>query len=119
MSINTSNKVLPDLSKLEPLDGTNDSHWSQKLLIFLKQLDVDYVLTINLPSDPPAITPPPSNPESSTRPSATATNQVKKDQVIDPKKYAKGNKTVPGHMLNHVSDPMFDLFVAQKSAKSI
>ncbi|KAK4402405.1 Retrovirus-related Pol polyprotein from transposon TNT 1-94 [Sesamum angolense] len=37
-------KALPDLSKLEPLDGTNYKRWSQKLLIFFEQLDVDYVL---------------------------------------------------------------------------
>ncbi|KAL0458633.1 UNVERIFIED_CONTAM: hypothetical protein Slati_0490500 [Sesamum latifolium] len=37
-------KALPDLSKLEPLDETNYKRWSQKLLIFFEQLDVDYVL---------------------------------------------------------------------------
>ncbi|KAA0048161.1 ty1-copia retrotransposon protein [Cucumis melo var. makuwa] len=72
-------------------------------------------------SDPPATTSTSSDPESSTRPSATVAvaDQVKKDQVIDLEKYAKDNKTVRGHLLNHMSDPMFDLFVAQKSAKDI
>ncbi|KAK4381929.1 hypothetical protein Sango_2920000 [Sesamum angolense] len=37
-------KALPDLSKLEPLDGTNYKRWSQKLLIFFEQHDVHYVL---------------------------------------------------------------------------
>ena len=41
-------KTLPNLSKLEPLDGTNYKHWSQKLLIFFKQLEVDCVLFSNL-----------------------------------------------------------------------
>ncbi|KAA0048397.1 ty1-copia retrotransposon protein [Cucumis melo var. makuwa] len=82
MSIKTSNKILPDLSKLEPLDGTNYR-------------------------------------QSSTRPSTTTGDQVKKDQVIDLEKYAKDNKTVRGHLLNHMSDLMFDLFVAQKSVKDI
>lgn len=36
-------KTLPDLSKLEPLDGTNFGSWYQKLLIFFEQLEVDYV----------------------------------------------------------------------------
>ena len=114
MSIKTSNKILPDLSKLEPLDGTNYRRWSQKLLIFFEQLEVDYVLTTDLPSsDPPTTTSTSSDPESSTGPLTTVavTNQVKKDQVIDPEKYAKDNKTVRGHLLNHMSDPMFDLFV--------
>ncbi|KAA0032222.1 ty1-copia retrotransposon protein [Cucumis melo var. makuwa] len=63
MSIKTSNKILPDLSKLEPLDGTN------------------YRPTTSTSSDPGP----------STGPSATAAvaNQVKKDQVIDLEKYAK------------------------------
>ncbi|KAA0062062.1 ty1-copia retrotransposon protein [Cucumis melo var. makuwa] len=122
MSIKTSNKILPDLSKLEPLDGTNYRRWSQKLLIFFEQLEVDYVLTTDLPtSDPPTTTSTSSDPESSTGPltAVAVTDQVKKDQVIDPEKYAKDNKTVRGHLLNHMSDPMFDLFVVQNSAKDI
>ncbi|TYK14227.1 ty1-copia retrotransposon protein [Cucumis melo var. makuwa] len=82
-------------------------------------LEVDYVLTTNLPSNPPTTTPTPFNLESSTGPFATVADQVKKDQVIDPEKHAKDNKTVLGHLLNHMSDLMFDLFVAQKSAKDI
>ncbi|KAA0043125.1 ty1-copia retrotransposon protein [Cucumis melo var. makuwa] len=96
MSIKTSNKIPPDLSKLEPLDGTNYHRWSQNLLIFFEQLEVDYVLTTDLPSsDPSATTSTSSDPESSTGPSATATiaDQVKNDQVIDLEKYAKDNKT--------------------------
>ncbi|XP_050943684.1 uncharacterized protein LOC127150312 [Cucumis melo] len=91
MSIKNSNKILPDLSKLEPLDGTN------------------YHPTTSASSDP----------ESSTGPSVTSADQVKKNQVNDLEKYAKDNNTVRGHMLNHMSDPMFDLFVVQKSAKDI
>ncbi|KAL0301506.1 UNVERIFIED_CONTAM: hypothetical protein Sradi_6427400 [Sesamum radiatum] len=45
-------KKLPDLSKLEPLDGTNYKRWSQKLFIFFEQLDVDYVLFQNPPKTP-------------------------------------------------------------------
>ena len=112
--IKTSYKVLPDLSKLKPLEGTNYHCWSQKLLIFFKQLEVDYILTTDLSSDPPATTPALSDPKSSIGPSATVA-----DQVIDPAKCAKDNKTVRRHLLNHKSDPMFDVFVAKKSAKDI
>ncbi|KAL0336725.1 UNVERIFIED_CONTAM: hypothetical protein Sradi_4884400 [Sesamum radiatum] len=45
-------RTLSDLSKMEPLDGTNYKHWSQKLLIFFEQLDVDYVLFQNPPETP-------------------------------------------------------------------
>ncbi|XP_074306390.1 uncharacterized protein LOC141641635 [Silene latifolia] len=43
-------KTLPDLTKLEKLDGHNYKRWSQKLLMFFEQLEIDYVLF----SDPPA-----------------------------------------------------------------
>lgn len=60
LSIKTSNNVLLDLSKLEPLNGTNYRRWSsQKLLIFFEQLEVDYVLTVDPPFDPIA----PSDPK--------------------------------------------------------
>ncbi|KAL9244119.1 hypothetical protein vseg_017927 [Gypsophila vaccaria] len=42
-------KIIPDLSKLEPLDGNNYKRWSQKLLMFFEQLEVDYVMF----NDPP------------------------------------------------------------------
>ncbi|KAA0041578.1 ty1-copia retrotransposon protein [Cucumis melo var. makuwa] len=95
---------------------------SAKLAFRAVQLEVDYVLTKDLlSSDPPTTTSTSSDPESFTGPSATAAtaDQVKKDQMIDLEKYAKDNKTVRGHLLNHMSNPMFDLFVAQKSAKDI
>ena len=38
------NKTLPDISQLEPLDGKNYNRWSQKLLIFFEQLEIDYVI---------------------------------------------------------------------------
>ncbi|KAA0040494.1 ty1-copia retrotransposon protein [Cucumis melo var. makuwa] len=61
-----------NLSKLEPLDGTNYRRWSQKLLIFFEQLEVDNVLTTNLPtSDPPTTTSTSSDSESSTGPLTT------------------------------------------------
>ncbi|KAA0050212.1 ty1-copia retrotransposon protein [Cucumis melo var. makuwa] len=84
-------------------------------------LEVDYILATDLPFNLPTTTLAPSDSECSTEPSATAiaADQVKKDQVIDHEKYAKDNKTVCGHRLNHMTDPLFDLFVAQKSMKDI
>ncbi|KAL0342716.1 UNVERIFIED_CONTAM: hypothetical protein Scaly_1934200 [Sesamum calycinum] len=46
-------RTLPELSKVEPLDGTNFKCWFQKLLIYFEQLEVDYVLF----TDSPEITP--------------------------------------------------------------
>jgi len=45
----TINKALPNLYELVPLDGTNCKPWSQKLLIFFEQLEVDCVLFFDLP----------------------------------------------------------------------
>ncbi|PPE02526.1 hypothetical protein GOBAR_DD00420 [Gossypium barbadense] len=38
------NKYISDLSKLEPLDGTNTRRWPQRMVIFFEQLEVDLVL---------------------------------------------------------------------------
>ena len=43
--------ALSDLSKLEPLDGTNYKRSPQKLLIFFEQVEVDYVLFSYLPQE--------------------------------------------------------------------
>ncbi|KAL0441840.1 UNVERIFIED_CONTAM: Retrovirus-related Pol polyprotein from transposon TNT 1-94 [Sesamum radiatum] len=109
----TLSRTLPDLSKLEPLDGTNFKRWSQKLLIFFEQLDVDYVLFTNLPENPQLTSDTTTAIVSATQ---TETNRTNDDQKV---KYERDNKTVRGHLLNHMSNTLFDLFVNQKSAKEI
>ena len=52
-------------------------------------------------------------------PLVVTANQVKKASAIDLEKYKKNNKTIRRHLLSHMSDPMFDLFVTQKSTKDI
>ncbi|KAK4382271.1 Retrovirus-related Pol polyprotein from transposon TNT 1-94 [Sesamum angolense] len=102
-------KALPDLSKLEPLDGTNYKRWSQKLLIFFEQLDVDYVLFTT-----------PPEPDVHTETSSVALTPVTYEGAGNMKmKYDRDNKTVRGHLLNHMSNILFDLFVNQKSTKEI
>ncbi|XP_057451083.1 uncharacterized protein LOC130742989 [Lotus japonicus] len=51
MALLNNKNALPDLSRLEPFDGTNFKRWSQKLLIFFEQLEIDYVLF----EDPPQV----------------------------------------------------------------
>ncbi|XP_075103853.1 uncharacterized protein LOC142178411 [Nicotiana tabacum] len=101
----TLNKTLPDISKLEPLDGNNYKRWSWKLLIFFEQLEVDYVLFNDLPADIVAE-------------SSNTANIVVADDAAK-KKFKKDNKTVRGHLLNHMTNPLFDLFINYKSAKVI
>ncbi|KAL0349666.1 UNVERIFIED_CONTAM: hypothetical protein Sradi_4115800 [Sesamum radiatum] len=104
---------LSDLSKLEPLDGTNYKQWSQKLLIFFEQLDVDYVLFQNSLETPIealilAITP-----------ADTSTVGMAKSEDETKQKYNRDNKTVRGHLLNHMNNSLFILFVNYRSAKDI
>ena len=101
MDSSTLVKTLPDLSKLEPLDGTNFKRWSQRLLIFFEQLEIDYVLMEECPQ-----------PIWADDGSSSET-----DQKIA--KYEKHNKLVRGHLLSHMTNALFDLFINNKSAKSI
>nr|XP_033511997.1 uncharacterized protein LOC117276747 [Nicotiana tomentosiformis]XP_033511998.1 uncharacterized protein LOC117276747 [Nicotiana tomentosiformis] len=103
--VTTLNKTFPDLTKLEPLDGNNYKRWSQKLLIFFEQLEVDYVLF----NDPPA---------DIVAESSNTANTVVADDAAK-KKFEKDNKTVRGHLLNHMTNSLFDLFINYKSAKVI
>ncbi|KAL2237832.1 UNVERIFIED_CONTAM: hypothetical protein Sindi_0974900 [Sesamum indicum] len=107
-------KTLPDLSKLEPLDGTNYKRWSQKLLILFEQLDVDYVLFQNPPETPAEI-----STLAITAAAIPAEGTTTKSKHGTKLKYDSDNKTVRGHLLNHMNNSLFDLFVNYKSAKEI
>ncbi|KAL0350118.1 UNVERIFIED_CONTAM: hypothetical protein Sradi_4161000 [Sesamum radiatum] len=108
-------RTLPDLSKMEPLDGTNFKRWSQKLLIFFEQLEVDYVLF----TDPPEITPQTTDASTAiVTTSQTVTDSSRREDELKTK-YEKDNKTVRGHLLNYMTNTLFDLFVNHKSARTI
>lgn len=84
---------MSNLSKLEPLDVSNYCRWSQKLLIFFEQLEVTIL---------------------AAQPTATAAGSS-----FDSDKFEKGNHTICGHLLNHMNDSLFDLFISQNSVKVI
>ena len=90
------NKTFYDLSKLEPVEGNNFKRWSQKHLIFFEKLEVDNVLFK----------------EPSMNGSNTTTNSSNFITVNDPvkKKFEKDNKIARGHLLNNMTNPLFDLF---------
>ncbi|XP_074293228.1 uncharacterized protein LOC141620194 [Silene latifolia] len=104
-----SSKTIPDLSKLEPLDGQNYKRWSEKLLMFFEQLEIDYVLF----SDPPSFVVATS---AETTPPPSATVKSNEESI---KKHDKDNKTAKCHLLNHMSNTLFDLFMVHKSVKTI
>ncbi|KAK9670368.1 hypothetical protein RND81_13G196800 [Saponaria officinalis] len=104
-------KFITDLSKLEPLDGSNYKRWSQKLLIFFEQLEIDYVLVQDCPEPifdvtaDATVTPPPA-----------AVIKKNEDEI---RKHEKENKIARFLILNHMVNSMFDLFMVHKSAKTI
>lgn len=95
-------KTLPDQSKLEALDGSNYKCWAQRLVIFFEQLEIDYVLYENCPEH-------------------TTAGDADPDNILEEKikKYEKANKLVRGHLLSHMTNALFDLFISNKSAKAI
>jgi len=105
----STHKAHPDLSKLDPLDGTNNRCWSQKLPIFFEQLEVDYVLFFDHTEE--------NNTSETTAASGDAIVKDK-SKIVDAemmKKFQKDNRMVTGHLLNHLTKPLFDLFVTFKS----
>jgi len=105
------NKALSDLLKLDPLDETKYRCWSQKLLIFFKQLEVDYVLFFNLTKE---------NHISITNVASAKVIDKNKTKPIDEitmRKLKKDNKTFRRHLLNHMTNPLFNLFVTFKPFK--
>ncbi|KAL0291151.1 UNVERIFIED_CONTAM: hypothetical protein Sradi_7032800 [Sesamum radiatum] len=100
---------------MKPLDGTNFKCWSQKLLIYFEHLEVDYVPF----TDPPEITP--QTTDASTvivTTSQTVRDSSKRDDELKVK-YERDNKTVRDHLLYHMTNTLFDLFVNHKSARTI
>ncbi|XP_074306309.1 uncharacterized protein LOC141641552 [Silene latifolia] len=110
MSIMSKNVC--DLSKVEPLDGQNYKRWSQKLLMFFEQFEIDYVLF----SYPPAAVTKIAASSVETTPPAIYVVMSNEEAI---KKHDKDNKTVRFHLLNLMSNALFDLFMIHKSAKTI
>ncbi|KAK6123792.1 hypothetical protein DH2020_042461 [Rehmannia glutinosa] len=92
-----------DFVKLDRLDGTgtNFNRWKDKLMFFLTALKVAYVLNPNLPEIPP-----PKDGES---------DEVKKQR----EKRQEDEVICRGHILNTLSDTLYDLFTVVKSPREI
>ncbi|XP_074266192.1 uncharacterized protein LOC141588657 [Silene latifolia] len=102
-------KIAPELAKLESLDGHNYKRWSQKLLMYFEQLEIDYVLF----NDPPKPIIP-----TDVETTPPVAKDVKSNEE-DIAKFVKDNKTARWHILNNMTNTMFDLFAVNKSAKFI
>jgi len=106
-------KTLPELYKIEPLDGTNYKCWSQKLLLCFEQLEIDYVLTTNLLDD--------NNTSTDVEPSTPVVLKTPSIPLDDAtkRKLEKDNKLARSYLLNNMSNPLFSLFVNFKPTKTI
>ena len=83
-------RMIPDMLKLEPLDGINYKRWSQKLLILFEALEVDYVLSEDPLADPVSL----ANPSPATPVVTPLFEGTKKLDEEAKKKYEKDNKTI-------------------------
>ncbi|XP_074296910.1 uncharacterized protein LOC141627570 [Silene latifolia] len=82
-----------------------------KLMMFFEQLEIDYVL---FRDPPPAVTETAATAEQ-TPPVISAV----KSNIEAIKKFDKDNKTAKYHLLNNMTDILFDLFMIQKSSRTI
>ncbi|KAH6775582.1 multidrug resistance-associated protein 10 [Perilla frutescens var. hirtella] len=127
---------------VEREEGCHDEIVVEKLLIFFEQLEVDYVLFSDLPNESPSVVITVENGDASaaTDKADMATAAKEKSDAITAannlidiptakglsmdvsalsRKYEKDNKTTRGHMLNHMTNSLFDLLVNTRSAKLI
>ena len=81
------------------------------MLIFFEQLEVDYASISDLSEE--------NNASETTVASIDGNDKSKSVDEETRKKFEKDNNTVREYLLNHMSNPLFDLFVTFKSAKII
>ena len=93
--------VSQEFLKLDRFDGTNFIRWKDKMMFILTTLKISYILDPNLFEIP--------------TPKDEDTEQVKADR----KKREEDELLCRGHILNNLSDRLYDLFTSIKSAKEI
>ena len=99
---NSAFKVMnQDFMKLDRFDGTNYTRWKDKMMFFLSALKVAYVLDPNLPQIPVS--------------SSDETDYVKEERT----KRQEDELLCRGHILNTLSDRLYDLFTSVQSPREI
>nr|CAD1841780.1 unnamed protein product [Ananas comosus var. bracteatus] len=91
-----------DYVKLDRFDGTNFNRWKDKMLFFLTVLNVAYVLD------------PDDNSVENTTDDATP-EEIAKEAELKKKKREEDEFTCRGHILNTLSDRLYDLYMSIKS----
>ncbi|KAL8129925.1 hypothetical protein V2J09_019080 [Rumex salicifolius] len=127
------NPAVPDLSKLQALTGPNYRRWSEELLFFFQELDLQYVLFEGKPSETIAV----SDQIDVALPKSTPSPVLEKSkEIVSRDKSLSGgstpsgkpkpegsfedhNRTCRGHIIRHLSEKLFDIYVNYDSAKEI
>ena len=99
--VSTFKMLNHELVKLDHFDETNFSQWKDKMKFLLTTLKIFYVLDPNLMHFPTA-----SNED---------TNEIKAQR----KKWEEDKLICRGHILNTLSDRLYDLYTSMKSPKEI
>ncbi|KAK2999293.1 hypothetical protein RJ639_024110 [Escallonia herrerae] len=90
-----------DFMKLDRFDGTNFTRWQDKMMFLLTALKVQYVLDPNLP------------------PLSEITDNDSDETKAARKKREEDELVCRGHILNALSDHLYDLFTSSKCPKEI
>ncbi|KAK2998378.1 hypothetical protein RJ639_022884 [Escallonia herrerae] len=90
-----------DFMKLDRFDGTNFTRWQDKMMFLLTALKVQYVLDPNLP-------PLPEITDNDSDETKAARKKREEDELV-----------CRGHILNALSDRLYDLFTSSKCPKEI
>ncbi|XP_050916151.1 uncharacterized protein LOC127131267 [Lathyrus oleraceus] len=100
-SVSSIKLMNQDLVKLDRFDGTNYTRWQDKMTFLLTALKIQYVLDPDLEAIP--------------EPTENDTIEVKKER----KKRKEDELLCRGHILNTLSDRLYDLYTNTASAKEI
>ena len=98
---NTIKLLNQDFVRLDRFDGTNFTRWQDKMKFMLTALKIFYVLDPNLQPIPD--------------PTDDDTDEIKAEQ----KKRNEDEVMCRGHILNALSDRLYDLYTVELSAKAI
>ena len=99
-----------DMVKLDRFDGNNFSRWQDKMMFLLTALKISYILNPNLQ---PIEDPKPS--ADGKQPTEEEIEEIKKQKA----KREEDEVLCRGHILNTLSDRLYDLFTRIKSAREI
>ncbi|GAV59385.1 UBN2_2 domain-containing protein [Cephalotus follicularis] len=99
-----------DMVKLDRFDRNNFARWEDKMKFLLTVLKIYYILDPNLQLIEDHV--PTTN---ETQPNAEALERVNQER----KRHEEDELLCRGHILNTLSDRLFDLFTGMKSAKEI